>query len=84
LKRMISNTVLLWKKTPVQRITAAELDLMIAIIIETPQYDFGQEITREVMVDDDDDPCSLEFGQQDLSKSYTKESYITLSSAAGT
>jgi hypothetical protein len=67
LKRMISNTVLLWKKTPVQRVTAAELDLTIAIITETPQYDLRQEIMREIVVDDDD-PCSLEFGQQDLLK----------------
>jgi hypothetical protein len=66
-KRMIPNTVLLWKKTPVQRITAAEPDLTIAIIIETPQYNLRQEILREIVVDDDD-PCSLEFGQQDLLK----------------
>jgi hypothetical protein len=64
---MIPNTELLWKKTPVQRVTAAELDLMIAIIIETPQYDLRQEIMREIVVDDDDS-CCLEFRQQGLSK----------------
>ena len=66
-KRMIPNTVLLWKKTPVQRVTAAELNLMIAIIIETPQYNLRQEVMREIVVDEDE-PCSLEFGQQDLLK----------------
>jgi len=66
-KRMISNTELLWKKTPVQRVTAAELDLTIAIIIETPQHDLRQEILSEIVVDDDDS-FPLKFRQQDLSK----------------
>jgi hypothetical protein len=62
---MISNTVLLWKKTPAQRVTAVEPDVTIAIIIETSQYNLRREIIREIVVDDDDS-CCLELGQQDL------------------